>query len=132
MAKSNARRANSSRRNAARSRVRARDTCCWICGLPIDYSLPARDAQAYEADELIPVSLGGSPYDTANISATHRCCNNWRRARSVEYVRAVQSQLAKLKAQWFNPQQFVRAAQALELHKRDFVQFEPPTTTTDW
>jgi hypothetical protein len=26
----------------------------------------------------------------------------------------------------------VRAAQALELHKRDFVQFEPPTTTTDW
>jgi hypothetical protein len=73
---------------------------CWICkafGRPaaIDYSLPARHPLSFELDELIPVSkywLGGyesreqCALDYNNNAATHRCCNNWRKNKTVDEV----------------------------------------------
>ena len=41
-------------------------------------------------DELIPFSLGGSPYTRDNVAPAHWCCNSWRGAKSVEHVRALQ------------------------------------------
>ena len=50
---------------------------------------------SFELDELVPVSkywLGGYPspeacaMDYANNAATHRCCNNWRKNKTVEEV----------------------------------------------
>ena len=91
MPSSNVRRANSTRRNAVRSWLRAQGRPCWICrafgrsGL-IDYSLPAGHPYSFECDELVPVSKGGSPTSRANVDATHRCCNQWRGNKSVEEV----------------------------------------------
>lgn len=96
----NARRSNGSRRNANRARMRAEGRGCWICrafGRPdaIDYSLPARHPMSFELDELVPVSkywLGGyatpeaCAMDYANNDATHRCCNNWRKNKTVAQV----------------------------------------------
>ena len=97
---SNPRYSNGARRRANRNRLRAEGRGCWICrafGRPdaIDYSLPARHPLSFEMDELVPVSrywLGGYPskeacaLDYSNCDATHRCCNNWRKAKTVEEV----------------------------------------------
>jgi len=99
----NPRRANGSQRDKNRARMKAEQRECWICkvfGRPaaIDYSLPARHPLSFELDELVPVSkywLGGyesreqCALDYNNNAATHRCCNNWRKNKSVEEVMAI-------------------------------------------
>lgn len=60
------------------ARLRARHDPCGICGRPIDYDLPPGDPMAFEADDIVPVSLGGDPCDINNLRASHRCCNQHR------------------------------------------------------
>ena len=74
----NPRRSNGSRRTRLRARVAAEGRPCHLCGKEIDYSLPAGHPMAYELDELVPVSLGGDPYDYANVAPAHRTCNQRR------------------------------------------------------
>lgn len=71
----NPRRTNGTRRNKLRARVKAMGLPCALCGLAIDYSLPAGDPMSYELDEIIPVSKGGDPYDINNVQPAHRICN---------------------------------------------------------
>lgn len=60
---------------------------CGICGQPIDMTLPQwyvdpkdgkrkRAPWSCECDEIIPVSLGGSPIDENNTQPVHRACNS--------------------------------------------------------
>ena len=91
---SNVRSKNGNARRKLRAWLRAQGRGCWICrefGRPdaIDYSLPAGHPAAFEVDELVPVSKGGSPIDRHNVDATHRACNQWRGNRSVEEVRRI-------------------------------------------
>lgn len=94
MSKSNPRSKNGNARRKLRARLRAEGRGCWICrafGRPdhIDYDLPSTHPGAFEVDELIPVSKGGSPIDYSNLDATHRRCNEWRGNRSVQEVIAI-------------------------------------------
>lgn len=77
------RKANGARRRKAVAIVRARHEACHLCGQPIDYDLPWYDPMAFSADELVPVSLGGSPYDPSNIKAAHRICNMKRQNKTL-------------------------------------------------
>lgn len=91
MASTNPRYARYQQRVNVRKWLRSQGRPCWICqafGKPgaIDYSLPAGHPFAFEVDELVPVSKGGSPTDRSNVAAAHRCCNQWRGNRSVEQV----------------------------------------------
>lgn len=45
------------------------------CAYLTDYDLPAGDPMSFEVDEIIPVSLGGSPTDPDNVQPAHRICN---------------------------------------------------------
>ena len=87
----NPRYANGSARRKARARLKAEQRGCWICrafGRPdrIDYDLPPNHPCAFEVDELIPVSKGGSPTAYDNLDAAHRACNEWRGNRSVQEI----------------------------------------------
>ena len=75
---SNPRRTNGHRRNQVRARVLAEEDTCWLCGQPVDKSLPPFLDGSPEVDEVVPVSLGGSPFDRSNCRLTHRICNNRR------------------------------------------------------
>lgn len=66
---------NGSRRRKLRARLKAMGLPCALCGAPIDYSLPARHPLSFEVDEIIPVSLGGSELEWANLQPAHRICN---------------------------------------------------------
>lgn len=67
--------ANGHRRRQLRARLAALGLPCAICGDPIDYSLPAGDPGAFEVDEALPCSLGGSELDWDNVQPAHRLCN---------------------------------------------------------
>ncbi|MDY2723886.1 MAG: HNH endonuclease signature motif containing protein [Coriobacteriales bacterium] len=87
----NVRKKNGAAYRRAVAEVRARHEGCWICEAfgrdpAIDYSLPPSDPGAFQVDHLVPVSKGGSLYDPANLAATHRRCNQWRKAKSVAEV----------------------------------------------
>ena len=79
--KPNPRRANGSRRDKVRARLKAQGLPCAVCGKPIDYSLPAGNEWAFEVDEIVPVRLGGSPYSLDNVQPVHRVCNRLKYQR---------------------------------------------------
>lgn len=108
----NPRYANGSRRRALAKRVKAMCAPCWMCGLPIDATRKAGDPLAFELDELVPVSKGGSPTDPANVAGAHRCCNQWRGNRSVAQVETVRAEARRRFGAWRSPQEFVEAAKA--------------------
>ena len=74
----NPRRTNSTRRNKLRARVLREEAFCWLCGEAVNTSLQAGLPQSPEVDEILPVSLGGDPYDRANMRLAHRLCNQKR------------------------------------------------------
>ena len=100
-------------RDALVRRVRALGQPCWICGLPIDATLPAGHPLAFELDELVPVSKGGSPIDFDNCRGAHRSCNQWRQARSVASVIAVRDEVRRRLGPWQSALAFVEGARAV-------------------
>lgn len=71
----NPRRSNGHRRDQVRRRVLREEDTCWICGEPVDKTLPHGQPGSPEVDEVVPVSLGGSPFDRNNCRLSHRLCN---------------------------------------------------------
>lgn len=126
----NPRRANGSRRTALRRRVAAMGMPCWICGLPIDYGLPPGDPLSFEVDELVPVSKGGSPLDPSNVAAAHRCCNGWRRNRSVAEVDRIRAACFGL-GTWTDPKAYISIAKQVAGRLAGRVA-PPPRSSTDW
>lgn len=128
----NARRSNGHRRDALLRWARASFTECWMCGLPIDPTAPPGDPLAFEADEIVPVSLGGSPLDRANVRGSHRCCNNWRKNKTVGKVESIRAKAAAAFGSWSSPQDFVRLMKAAERERSIGPSRRPPVTTTEW
>lgn len=85
------------RRSYARDQLRkqmiAREEPCHICGMPIDYSLPAGDPMSFEMDEVVPVSRlpleqrRAAACDPENVKAAHRICNQKRGNRMVDELK---------------------------------------------
>lgn len=85
MPSSNPRYANSSKRNEIRRWVLATQDVCALCGKPVDKTLTTytdpkdgkrkRHPMSAEVDEIVPLSLGGSPISRDNVQLTHRICN---------------------------------------------------------
>jgi len=84
----NPRRANGHRRNQLRRTVLAEEDVCWLCGQPVDKSLPPHLDGSPEVDEVVPVALGGDPLDRANARLAHRLCNVRRGQETKAQLRA--------------------------------------------
>lgn len=91
---------NTTTRDRIRAALARTGAGCWICGHPIDYTLRwvegqhgprchddtctgcVPDPMRFEADHVVPLKRGGA--DTLeNSRASHRQCNNRKRARLV-------------------------------------------------
>ena len=75
---------NGNYRRKLRAKIKAGGGVCYLCGKPIDYSLPKTDPLSFVVDEIIPVSRWrefGYPspeavcMDANNTRAAHRICN---------------------------------------------------------
>lgn len=113
VAASESRYANGHRRRALVARVRALGEPCHICGLPIPPDAPPGTPLAFELDELVPVSRGGSPIDPANVAPAHRCCNQWRGNKSMPRVEAVRSEVRARFGPWPSALAFCEGARAV-------------------
>ena len=100
-------------RDALVRRVRALGEPCWICGLPIDPTLPAGHPLAFELDELVPVSRGGSPTDPSNVAPSHRCCNQMRGDRAVAAIEAARDEARRRFGPWPTPAAFCEGMRAV-------------------
>ena len=109
---SNPRYANYSARSALRKRMASQPQRCWMCGLPISPTYPARHPYALELDEITPISKGGSAIDPANVRAAHRCCNQWRGDKPVCRVQSIANAARSAFGAWRSPAEFVLFARS--------------------
>lgn len=58
---------------------------CWICGEPIDRSLPGEDDRAISIDHVLALADGGN-HDLSNLKAAHRVCNTLRGRQRLQEV----------------------------------------------
>jgi 5-methylcytosine-specific restriction endonuclease McrA len=65
---------NSARRDKHRAIIKRGRPNCYICGKPIDYTLPYLDPGEFVADHLVSLARGG-PDTLANKGPAHRSCN---------------------------------------------------------
>ena len=79
---------NGNARRKVRAWLKAQGLPCHLCGMAIDYDLPAGDPMSFEVDEIIPVSKGGSPFDGANVAPAHRICNQKRGNKDIDQAPA--------------------------------------------
>lgn len=86
---------------------------CHICGLPIPPDAPAGTPLAFELDELVPVSKGGSPVDPSNVAPSHRCCNAWRGDKPMGRVETVRSEVRARFGPWPSALAFCEGARAV-------------------
>lgn len=110
---SSSRYSNGHRRRELVKRVKARGLPCWICGLPIPPDAPSGSPLAFELDELVPVSKGGSPIDPENVAGAHRCCNQWRGNRSVRDVEVARADAMRAGG-WSSPTGFCSLARSVK------------------
>ena len=76
---------------------------CAICGKPIDYELTTwtdpKDGKVkphpmrFEVDEIIPVALGGSPFEWSNLQPAHRKCNQSKGKLTMAHLRRKQQRV---------------------------------------
>ena len=110
---SNPRYANYSARSALRKRMASQPQRCWMCGLPISPTYPARHPYALELDEIVPISKGGSAIDPANVRAAHRCCNQWRGDKPLARVQSIAAALLATFGAPRSPAEFVLFARSV-------------------
>lgn len=59
----------------AKKKIYATQTCCGICGNPVDLSLKYPHPLAPCIDHIIPIAKGGHPSDPGNLQLAHWACN---------------------------------------------------------
>ena len=64
-----------------RQRIIMTQDVCAICGQPVDKRLKAPHPLSATVDHIIPVSLGGHPFDLDNLQLAHLVCNMKKGAR---------------------------------------------------
>lgn len=59
----------------------ANDSPCWLCGRPIDYTLPSNHPDGFNLDHAIPkAERNDLAEDPANFRPSHKVCNERRGA----------------------------------------------------
>jgi 5-methylcytosine-specific restriction endonuclease McrA len=88
----------SQRRAELVARVKATQDTCYLCGEPVNKSLPAGHPCSAEVDDIIPVSHGGNPNDIKNLALAHKSCNLKKSDKSLTYFR--ETQRLEVSRQW--------------------------------
>jgi 5-methylcytosine-specific restriction endonuclease McrA len=69
------------RQKAQAKAQRAKGLDCWLCGQPIDYTLPPEDVMAFSVDHIKPWSTHPElREDPGNLASAHSRCNKQRGA----------------------------------------------------
>lgn len=71
----------------AREAVLARESICYLCGRPVDKSLPGSSPAGPTVDHMEARSTGGSLYDLSNLHLAHQRCNSMKNSMALATYR---------------------------------------------
>lgn len=75
-----------SMREDFKRRCKANDVPCWLCGKPVDFSLPHPHPESFNLDHAIPLSVRPDLADDYNNArCSHKACNE-RRGNSEPFL----------------------------------------------
>ena len=78
---------NSSAWRKARAAVLARESVCYLCGLPVDKSLPGSSPMGPTVDHTEARAAGGPLYDPSNLHLAHQICNSRKNSMQLAVYR---------------------------------------------
>lgn len=67
-----------------KKRIYASQTCCGICGKPVDFSLKYPHPLSPCIDHIIPIAKGGHPSDIDNLQLAHWTCNRQKSDKLID------------------------------------------------
>lgn len=74
-----------------KKKIYATQTCCGICGKPVDFSQRYPHPLSPCIDHIIPVAKGGHPSDIENLQLAHWTCNRQKSDKLVGGPRKAQN-----------------------------------------
>lgn len=83
-----------------RARVMARESVCYLCGRPVDKSLPGTSPMGPSVDHVEARSRGGSVFDEQNLHLVHKICNSMKGSRTIQSFRYDQSRKKEHSRSW--------------------------------
>ncbi|MDD3185923.1 MAG: HNH endonuclease signature motif containing protein [Anaerostipes sp.] len=67
-----------------KKKIYATQTCCGICGRPVDFTQKYPAPLSPCIDHIIPVSRGGHPSDIDNLQLAHWTCNRQKSDKMID------------------------------------------------
>lgn len=67
-----------------KKKIYATQTCCGICGRPVDFNLKYPHPMSACIDHIIPIAKGGHPSDIDNLQLAHWTCNRQKSDKLIE------------------------------------------------
>lgn len=84
----------------ARAAVLARESVCYLCGAPVDKSLPGSSPMGPTVDHMVARASGGSLYDPSNLHLTHQICNSRKSAMPLQAFRYREARRQEHSREW--------------------------------
>ena len=84
----------------ARAAVLARETTCYLCGRPVDKSLPGSSPMGPTVDHTEARAAGGSLYDTSNLHLAHQRCNSMKSSMPLATFRYREARRQEHSREW--------------------------------
>ena len=89
----------------AKKIIFASQSCCGICGRPVDFDKVFPDPWSPTLDHIIPVQKGGDPASLENLQLAHLQCNRIKSTKVVEpqvKEKSVDNRNLPLSVDWAN------------------------------
>ena len=67
-----------------KKKIYATQTCCGICGNPVDFTKKYPHPLSPCIDHIIPIARGGHPSDISNLQLAHWTCNRQKSDKLIE------------------------------------------------
>lgn len=87
-----------------KKKIYATQTCCGICGKPVDFSLKYPHPLSPCIDHIIPIVKGGHPSDIENLQLAHWTCNRQKSDKLIESRGTVNSNQTEILSNRVLPQ----------------------------
>lgn len=78
----------------------SREDSCYLCGGPVDKSLPGSSLMGPQVDHVQARASGGAFYDTSNLHLVHALCNQRKSNISLEEFRYRQARNSQHSREW--------------------------------
>ena len=78
---------NNSSWRKLRAQVMREEDVCYICGRPVDKSLPGTAPMGPQVDHIVARSEGGAVFERSNLHLVHSRCNQRKKNKHLDLVR---------------------------------------------